>query len=96
MLIALGAFIPAMTDCLNRFGSTEFFQLGKLLGVLSPVHGFLVSIEVFREIRVPFTGIRLANRRRESPSIPSDAGEALPGRPVAAATDASPKASAQR
>ena len=29
--------------------------------------GFLVSIDVFREIRVPFTGIRLATARRESP-----------------------------
>ena len=27
--------------------------------------GFLVSVEVFREIRIPFTGIRLSTRRRE-------------------------------
>ncbi len=30
--------------------------------------GFLVSIEVFREIRVPFTSIRLATARREAPA----------------------------
>jgi hypothetical protein len=27
--------------------------------------GFLVSVEVFREIRIPFTDIRLATARRE-------------------------------
>ena len=64
ILIAIGAFIPAITDSLNRFGSTELFHLGKFLGVLFLFIGFLVSIEVFREIRVPFTGIRLATRRR--------------------------------
>jgi hypothetical protein len=96
ILIAIGAFIPAITDSLNRFGSTELFHLGKFLGVLFLFIGFLVSIEVFREIRVPFTGIRLATRRRESSASHSDAGEEVPGRPVVAAPDASPKASAQR
>jgi hypothetical protein len=65
ILIAIGAFIPSVTDTLNRFGSTELFQLGKLLGVVFLFAGFLVSIEVFREIRVPFTAIRLATARRE-------------------------------
>jgi hypothetical protein len=68
ILIAIGAFIPAITDSLNRFGSTELFHLGKFLGVVFLFAGFLVSIEVFREIRVPFTSIRLATRRRESPA----------------------------
>ena len=36
---------------------------GKFLGVLFLFAGFLVSIEVFREIRIPFTGIRWAPRR---------------------------------
>ena len=83
ILIAIGAFIPAITDSLNRFGSTELFHLGKFLGVLFLFIGFIVSIEVFREIRVPFTGIRLATRQRESPASQSDAGEAVrrpPGR----------------
>jgi len=65
MLIAIGAFIPSVTDSLNRFGSTELFQLGKLLGVVFLFAGFLVSIEVFREIRVPFTAIRMRTGRRE-------------------------------
>jgi hypothetical protein len=66
ILIAIGAFIPTITDALNRFGSTELFQLGKLLGVIFLFAGFLVSIEVFREIRIPFTSIRLATGRREA------------------------------
>ena len=72
ILIAIGAFIPTLTDSLNRFGSTELFQLGKLLGVVFLFIGFLVSIEVFREIRVPFTSIRLTARRRESVLVASD------------------------
>ncbi len=67
ILIAIGAFIPTLTDSLNRFGATELFQLGKFLGVVFLFLGFLVSIEVFREIRVPFTSIRFATRRREAP-----------------------------
>jgi hypothetical protein len=65
LLIAIGAFIPTVTDSLNRFGSTEFFQFGKFLGVVFLFAGFLVSIEVFREVRVPFTSIRLRTARRE-------------------------------
>ena len=64
-LIALGAFFPTITDSLNRAGSTELFQLGKFLGVVFLFAGFLVSVEVFREIRVPFTSIRLATASRE-------------------------------
>ena len=67
ILIAIGAFIPTLTDSLNRFGSTELFQLGKFLGVVFLFAGFLVSIEVFREIRIPFTSVRLATARRERP-----------------------------
>jgi hypothetical protein len=67
ILIAIGAFIPSITDGLNRFGSTELFQLGKFLGVVFLFAGFLVSVEVFREIRIPFTSIRLSTARRERP-----------------------------
>ncbi len=65
LLIALGAFVPALTDSLNRFGSTEWFQLGKLLGVLLLFAGFLVSTETFSEIRIPFTAIVLRGSRSE-------------------------------
>jgi len=71
-LIALGAFIPAITDSLNRFGSTEFFEFGKFLGVVLLFVGFLVSIEVFGEIRVPFTRIRIGGLRTERAERPAD------------------------
>jgi hypothetical protein len=93
ILIAIGAFIPAITDSLNRFGSTELFHLGKFLGVVFLFAGFLVSIEVFREIRVPFTRIRLSTRRREAASVVERAADADAGRPVAAAPERASKAS---
>ncbi len=65
ILIAVGGLIPAVTDSLNRFGATELFQVGKFLGVVFLFAGFLVSVEVFREIRVPFTRLRLGGPRRE-------------------------------
>jgi hypothetical protein len=71
-LIALGAFIPAITDSLNRFGSTEFFQFGKFVGVVLLFAGFLVSIEVFSELRVPFTRIRIGGPRAERVERPAD------------------------
>ena len=55
ILLAVGGFIPSVTSGLSRFGVTETFFLGELLGVVFLFAGFLVSIEVFREIRIPFT-----------------------------------------
>ena len=52
ILIALGAFIPGLTSGLNRFGVTWSFFLGEFLGVLLIFAGFLVSEEVFRNIRI--------------------------------------------
>ena len=72
ILIAIGAWIPAVTDSLNRFGSTQLYGLGKLLAVGFLFAGFLVSIDVFSEFRVPFTGIVL-HRRRPEPQ-PEDPG----------------------
>ena len=78
ILIAVGGFIPAITDSLNRFGSTDFFQFGKFLGVLFLFAGFLVSIEVFREIRVPFTSIGLGAARRERGVATTTTATAMP------------------
>jgi hypothetical protein len=74
LLIAVGAMVVASADTLARLGSTEFFQLGKLVGVILLFAGFLVSIEVFREIRVPFTGrvLRTRHEERASASTTSD------------------------
>ncbi len=74
LLIAVGAFIPTVTDSLVRFGYTELFELGKFLGVVFLFAGFLVSSEVFREIRIPFTRIRLGPVRTEQ--APPEASEA--------------------
>jgi hypothetical protein len=79
ILIAVGAFIPTLTDSLNRFGATEAFQLGKFLGVVFLFLGFLVSIEVFREIRIPFTRIRFATGRREAVGIDRSAERPVEG-----------------
>jgi hypothetical protein len=72
MLIAVGAIVASSTDTLNRFGSTELFQVGKFVGVLLLFLGFLVSTEVFREIRVPFSGIVLRRRRDERVGAPAE------------------------
>jgi hypothetical protein len=60
LLIAAGAFIPGVTSGLNRFGVTWSFFLGELLGVLLIFGGFLVSEEVFRNVRL---GTTLWSRR---------------------------------
>jgi hypothetical protein len=75
ILIAIGAFLASSGDILARFGSTDFFVLGKLLSVIFLFLGFLVSIEAFSEWRVPFTRIVLLRRRAE----PAQAGESQPG-----------------
>jgi len=64
ILIAIGGFIPGWTSGLNRFGVTWAFFLGELVGVLFIFLGFLVSIEVFSDIRLPFTRIVLRRRDR--------------------------------
>ncbi|MGZ8437289.1 MAG: hypothetical protein ACXWXR_01965, partial [Candidatus Limnocylindrales bacterium] len=66
ILIAVGAFVATLGDTLNRFGMTDWFQLGKFLGVIFLFVGFLVSIDVFREIRIPFTSVRIGGARHES------------------------------
>ena len=67
LLIALGGFIPGWTSGLNRFGVTWSFFLGEFLGVLLIFVGFLVSIEVFSDIRLPFTQIVLVRRKQAEP-----------------------------
>ena len=65
LLIALGALVVAGADTLARLGSTDYFQAAKLVGVILLLLGFLFSIEVFREIRIPFTQRVLRAERRE-------------------------------
>lgn len=63
LLIAIGAFIPSLTDGLTRFGVTWGFYLGQLLGVVLIFAGFLASVEVFSDLRIPFTHIAVGRRR---------------------------------
>jgi len=59
LLIALGAFLPSLTDTLNRGGSTEAYALGKLLGAGLLLIGFLVSVDEPSEISLPLVGAPL-------------------------------------
>ncbi len=61
ILIAIGAFIPGLTSGLNRFGVTWSFFLGEFLGLLFIFAGFLVSEEMFRNVRL---GTTLWSRRQ--------------------------------
>jgi hypothetical protein len=60
ILIAAGALIPGVTSGLNRFGVTWSFFLGEFLGVLLIFTGFVVSEEVFRNVRF---GVTIWSRR---------------------------------
>jgi hypothetical protein len=68
ILIAVGALIPGITSSLNRFGVTWAFFLGEFLGLALIFAGFLVSEEVFRNIRL---GTTLWTR---PPSLEREAG----------------------
>ena len=67
ILIALGGFVASAGDTLNRFGVTGPFAWAKLIAAVLLLAGFLVSIEAFREFRVPFTAIRIGRARQEQP-----------------------------
>jgi hypothetical protein len=73
ILIALGGFVPGWTSGLSRFGVTWSFFIGELVGVVLIFLGFLVSIEVFSDVRLPFTRI-VMRRRMDDPG--SDLGAA--------------------
>ncbi|MBI3751447.1 MAG: hypothetical protein HY263_07305 [Chloroflexi bacterium] len=65
VLIAIGAFVAAAGDTLNRVGITSPFAIAKLIAAVLLVWGFLVSVDAFRDIRIPFTSIRLGEEREE-------------------------------
>ena len=65
LLIAAGGFVASAGDTLNRFGVTGPFAVAKFVAVVLLLAGFLVSIEAFREFRVPFTSIRIGGARHE-------------------------------
>ena len=71
LLIAVGGFVASAGDTLNRFGVTGPFAVAKFIAVVFLLAGFLVSIEAFRVVRVPFTSIRIGGARREVGAQPS-------------------------
>jgi hypothetical protein len=71
LLIAAGALLVSGTDFGVKNGSTEIFEASKLIGIGLIFLGFLISIEAFREIRIPFTSIRLSRARQEAESKPA-------------------------
>ena len=71
LLIAAGGFVASAGDTLNRFGVTGPFAVAKFVAVVLLLGGFLVSIEAFRELRIPFTSIRIGGARREVGAQPS-------------------------
>jgi hypothetical protein len=71
LLIAAGGFVASAGDSLNRFGVTGPFAVAKFVAALLLLVGFLVSIEAFREIRIPFTNVRIAGARREASTVQS-------------------------
>jgi hypothetical protein len=71
ILIAVGAFIPGLTSGLNRFGVTWSFFLGEFLGLLLIFVGFLVSEEVFRNVRL---GATLWSRAASAGSLEHEVG----------------------
>jgi hypothetical protein len=77
ILIAIGGFLASGGDALNRFGVTNYFQVGKFLALIFLLVGFLMSIEAFREIRIPFTSVvlRAGRRERVPPGAPGEGTE---------------------
>ena len=71
ILIAVGAFIPGVTTGLSRFGITWAVFLGQFLGVLLIFAGFLVSEEVFKNIRI---GATLWSRGPSDRALVTEAG----------------------
>ncbi|MDQ2934947.1 MAG: hypothetical protein M3R49_08185 [Chloroflexota bacterium] len=74
ILIALGGFVPSLTSGLTRLGISWAYFLGELLGVVLIFVGFLVSIEVFSDLRLPFTRVVLRRRDRGEATEPAEAG----------------------
>ena len=66
LLIAIGGIVVSSADTLSRFGATSFYSAAKLVALVLIFAGFLISTEVFREIRIPFTHRVLRGERQEA------------------------------
>jgi hypothetical protein len=79
LLIAIGGIIVSSADALSRLGSTTFYSAAKLVALVLIFVGFLISTEVFREIRIPFTHRVLRPERHEpTPATVNAATDSAP------------------
>ncbi len=72
--ILAGAFTASAAGTIERFhlvSGADAFSLATLLGVTFIFVGFLISIEVFNEFRIPFTGIVVRERMGRSEKAPA-------------------------
>ncbi len=71
ILIALGAFVASSGDTLLRFGISDYVHVAKLAAIILLFLGFLVSSEVFADLRVPFTRIVIRARPQDPVADPA-------------------------
>ena len=64
ILIALGGMVASVGTGLARFGEVRAFDISLVVGLGLLFAGFLVSVETFDHLRIPFTG-RLLWRRAD-------------------------------
>ncbi len=67
--IFAGALVASAAGTIERFNlsGSDAFSMATLLGVTLIFIGFLISIEIFEEFRIPFTRIILKERRGKTP-----------------------------
>jgi hypothetical protein len=69
-----GAMVTSAAGTIERFhlaNGADAFSLATLLGVSLIFCGFLLSIEVFNEFRIPFTNITLKERKPLPETVPA-------------------------
>jgi hypothetical protein len=71
--IFAGALTASAAGTIERFhlSGSDAFSLATLLGVTLIFIGFLISIEVFEEFRIPFTNVILRERKRPAEAAPA-------------------------
>jgi hypothetical protein len=70
LLIALGGIVVSVGDSLSRLGYTDLYSAAKLVALVMIFAGFLISSEVFRQVRIPFTH-RVLRAERAEPATAS-------------------------
>ena len=66
-LLVVGGFAPTLAGTLTKTGHPDAFFILTFIGALFLFAGYLVSIDVFAILRVPFTDYVLLDRRTPPP-----------------------------